>query len=205
MKRYIVFSLLIMITITSLFWSSKVYGWNKLEGYSTYTNDKYGFAFDYPNSWIVTTGTAKALNTDGYIQYKTHIFRAVSPNPTFVAATAEKASLVIRGVPFVSVSEYVNDEVSYLAEISKSGVSDAINVFVKDEIINKISGKIRRDTFVNNNSLLTAKMDYYGRKYESFSFLIDYETSAILISVVFDPLYYDESFARDIIATIREL
>lgn len=204
MKELLIFILIFVIGISILVLNvttSKVYGWDK-HGYATYVNEKYGFSVDYPDSWKIVVGKGtKDATADAYEKYNTQIFRAVSP--AFTAISTKDSSLNLRGVPCIVVSEYVNDDPSFLMEVSKSGL---IN-FTQDNLDTSKSsstGTIVVNSFKNVNPAL--KGDYYGRIYKSYTLGKQYTeiNKMILISIVFDSSVYDESFARDIIATVKD-
>jgi hypothetical protein len=199
--RVLILILILICIISSVFFISlgKVSAWSVAEGYKTYANKDYNFSFDYPSSWI-ETGPA----------WKMDVARFSSSNPTIVASTAEKEAVTIFGLPTLSVAVAPYDDgSSYKAEIGKDGIVNITNLSSNDVVIgkDKIEAKERVSMFSNQSLLSSAYAR--NREYQTFSLIfLDQSVNKrmnvmIILSIAFDPSKYEESYARDILYTLR--
>jgi hypothetical protein len=178
----------------SILLPSKVMGWTKSEGFRTWTDRDYNIAFDYPSSFSPDVLRSKTIP-----QLK---FRADSTSPSVVSISS--TSITLGGIPCVAYGVYPLDLkfISLFSEFSKSGL---VNATIDSEIDEKSEvGEFSVVSFNYCDPDNVGKVAY-NHRYKGYlrTITLEREGRMAIMFVVFDPIYYDESFARDIVNTMR--
>jgi hypothetical protein len=170
-------------------------GWSKSEGFRTWTDRDYNVTFDYPSSFSPDVLWSKSIP-----QLK---FRADSASPSVVSISS--TSITLGGIPCVAYGVYPLDLkfVSLFAEFGKSGF---INMSIDSEL-DEVSnvGEFSVVSFNYCDSDRVTGNLAYNHRYKAYlrTLIFEREGRMAIMAVVFDPIYYDENFARDIVNTMR--